>query len=94
MVEWLISFESNPHVLFLNFVRDSFINDTSQLGYSQDDLDRANADTEIDEIELSGDREEESLLHRQFDNQRTRNDQFKTPVFNRRMKNPETQGLI
>ena len=61
---------------------DSFINDTSQLGYSQDDLDRINADAEIEDCADPG----ETVLHRQFDHQHNIDTQFKTPVFNRRMR--------
>ncbi|KAL7538664.1 hypothetical protein ACHAXR_010982 [Thalassiosira sp. AJA248-18] len=67
---------------------DSFINDTSQLGFTQDDLDRANADAEIEVC----DHAEESVLHRQFDNQHNIDNQFKTPVFNRRMRTPASQS--
>ena len=59
---------------------DSFINDTSQLGYSQDDLDRANAD---DDVEICG--EAEDNIHRQFNHQHEIDNQWKTPVFNRRL---------
>merc|ERR1719253_1128588 len=50
------------------------INDNSEGSDEESDIKQI----ENDEIELSGDHEEESLLHRQFDNQRIRNDQFKT----------------
>ena len=59
---------------------DGFINDTSQLGYSQDDLDRLNESVE----ECRND--ESDKLHRQFDHQQSVVNQFKTPVFNRRMQ--------
>ena len=57
--------------LFLFFV---------QLGYSQDDLDRANAD---DDVEICGDAEDN--IHRQFNHQHEIDNQWKTPVFNRRL---------
>ncbi|KAL9182243.1 hypothetical protein ACHAXT_012895 [Thalassiosira profunda] len=63
---------------------DSFINDTSQLGYSQDELDRLNADAEV-EVCDDGD-----VLHRQLDHQQNVDAQFKTPVFNRRMRAPSS----
>lgn len=69
-----------------------FINDTSQLGYTQDDLDRANPDESIDDfgndIESATD-----ALHRQFDHQTNVAEQFKTPVLNRRMGAPSPGGL-
>lgn len=60
----------------------SFINDSSQLGYTQDDLDQLNADETIQEGSIDP---EDSLLHRQFNHERNISEQFKTPVFNRRM---------
>lgn len=66
---------------------DSFINDTSQLGYSQDDLDRANAD---DDVEICG--EAEDNIHRQFNHQHEIDNQWKTPVFNRRLQEPTSQS--
>ena len=65
---------------------DSFINDTSQLGYSQDDLDRANAD---DDVEICG--EADDNIHRQFNHQHEIDNQWKTPVFNRRLQEPTSQ---
>eukprot|EP00986_Skeletonema_menzelii_P018968 scaffold27039_cov150-Skeletonema_menzelii.AAC.1 len=59
---------------------DGFINDTSQLGYSQDDLDRLNESVEDCDLE------ESDVLHRQLNHQQSVNNQFKTPVFNRRMQ--------
>jgi len=64
---------------------DSFINDTSQLGYSQDDLDRLNESVE------ECDNEESDTLHRQLNHQQSVNNQFKTPIFNRRMQLPRSQ---
>jgi hypothetical protein len=60
----------------------SFINDSSQLGYTQDDLDDLDADKRIREGSIDP---EDSLLHRQFNHERNVAEQFKTPVFNRRM---------
>jgi hypothetical protein len=60
----------------------SFINDSSQLGYTQDDLDQLNADEVVREVNVNPD---DSLLHRQLNHQRSVEEQFKTPVFNRRM---------
>lgn len=68
--------------------QNSFINDSSQLGYSQDDLDRLNADDTIQDMLEHG----ESVLHRQFNHKQNVADQFKTPVFNRRMRAPLSQG--
>lgn len=59
---------------------DGFINDTSQLGYSQDDLDRLNESVE------ECHHEESDVLHRQLNHQQTVNNQFKTPILNRRMQ--------
>ena len=59
---------------------DSFINDSSQLGYTQDDLDRVNADSHTDDCDLG-----DSYHHRQINHQQDMNDFWKTPVFNRRM---------
>lgn len=64
--------------------QDSFINDGSQLGYTQDDLDRINADSEI--VYSCDDGNE---IHRQVDHQHNIDNQFRTPVFNRRMRRPE-----
>jgi len=63
---------------------DSFINDGSQLGYTQDDLDRIHADSEI--VYSCDDGNE---IHRQVDHQHNIDNQFRTPVFNRRMRRPE-----
>ena len=60
---------------------NSFINDSSQLGYTQDDLDELNADEKVREVINPDD----SLLHRQLNHQQSVAEQFKTPVFNRRM---------
>lgn len=57
-----------------------FINDSSQMDYTQDALDRVDPE------------EESTLLHRQFDIEDARKRQFATPVFNRRMKRPGSQG--
>ena len=73
-----------------NPLSDGFINDSSQLGYTQDELDRVNADIEVEEIEGVGG--EEHVLHRQFDHQNDMNQRFNTPVFNRRMRNPASQS--
>jgi len=64
---------------------DSFINDTSQLGYSQDDLDRLNESVE------ECDHEESDTLHRQLNHQQSVRNQFKTPIFNRRMQLSRSQ---
>ena len=61
---------------------NSFINDSSQLGYSQDDLDQLGVDKDIQEIDANAD---DALLHRQLNHERSVAEQFKTPVFNRRM---------
>ena len=61
---------------------DSFINDSSQLGYTQDNLDCVNADSVVEDCE-----HEESFLHRQIYHQREMESQMKTPVLNRRMRN-------
>ena len=61
---------------------NSFINDSSQLGYTQDDFDQLNVDHEVKEAYAYPD---DSLLHRQFNHERNVAEQFKTPVFNRRM---------
>jgi Fanconi anemia group M protein len=50
-----------------------FINDSSQLGYSQDELDKV-------------DPGESQTLHRMFDVENERKRQFSTPIFNRRMR--------
>ena len=61
--------------------QDSFINDGSQLGFTQDDLDRINADAEVIDV-----CEEADALHRQLDHQRNLDNQFTTPILNRRMR--------
>ena len=62
---------------------DSFINDTSQLGYSQDELDHVNADAEVELCDGGDD------VHRQFNHQVDIDNQWKTPVLNRRMREEE-----
>ena len=51
-----------------------FINDTSQLGYTQDELDQFDLDANV------------TTIHQELDNMRTRANQFKTPILNRRMR--------
>ena len=68
-------------VLHLPF-SDSFINDSSQLGYTQDNLDCVNADSVVEDCDY-----EESFLHRQIYHQREMESQMKTPILNRRMRN-------
>lgn len=58
---------------------DSFINDSSQLGYTQDELDRLDL-SEIVQTPL-----ESGAIHRAVDVAKERMNQFATPVFNRRM---------
>ena len=65
---------------------DSFINDTSQLGYSQDELDHVNADSEVEICDGGDD------IHRQFNHQTDIDNQWKTPVLNRRMREEPTSG--
>lgn len=60
----------------------SFINDSSQLGYTQDDLDNLDVDRKVREDSIDP---ADSLLHRQLNHERNLAEQFKTPVFNRRM---------
>lgn len=69
---------------------NSFINDSSQLGYTQDDLDQINADEEVREGLIFDD----SLLHRQLNHQQNVAEQFKTPIFNRRMMRPSLSQNI
>jgi len=59
---------------------NDFINDDSQLGYTQDDLDRLGLSENAESQAESG------VVHRQVDNMRARMNQFDTPVFNRRMR--------
>jgi hypothetical protein len=73
--------------VWLRLFSDSFINDSSQLGYTQDDLDCANADAVVEDCER-----EASFLHRQIFHQREMENQLKTPIFNRRMKNSATES--
>ena len=65
---------------------DSFINDTSQLGYSQDELDCCDADAEVKLCD-GGD----AHLQRQLNQQNEIDLQWKTPVFNRKMREPSSQ---
>ena len=65
--------------------QDGFINDTSQLGFTQDDLDRLNESVE------ECDHEESDTLHRQLNHQQSVHNQFKTPILNRKMKLPTSQ---
>eukprot|EP00934_Nitzschia_sp_Nitz4_P000231 Nitzschia sp. Nitz4//scaffold226_size53432//45759//49904//NITZ4_006708-RA/size53432-processed-gene-0.27-mRNA-1//1//CDS//3329542772//231//frame0 len=64
---------------------DSFINDATELTqhFSQDNL--AGIDPDADEYAEG--------LHRALDAQHAREDQFRTPRLNRRMKNPESSQL-
>jgi hypothetical protein len=66
---------------------DSFINDTSQLGYTQDNLDCVNADSVVENCEYG-----ESSLHRQIYHLREMESQMKTPILNRRMRNPTVES--
>lgn len=54
--------------------RDGFINDSSQLGYTQDDLDLA-----IEKMNTA----KGGLLHRQVDNEKASRNCFSTPILNR-----------
>lgn len=56
---------------------NSFINDSSQLGYTQDALDLADC---------------EDTAHRELDNIRERMHEFSTPVLNRRLKRKKVEG--
>jgi ERCC4-related helicase len=61
-----------------------WINDSSQLGYTQDDLDR---------IEPESPEEEPGTIHRMVDAENERKRQFATPIFNRRMRRgADSQG--
>lgn len=75
-----------PTLVLHHTFSDSFINDTSQLGYSQDDLDCAIADSVVEDCDR-----EEPFLHRQVFHQREMESQMKTPILNRRMKNPASE---
>ena len=59
----------------------SFINDSSQLGYTQDALDRVDLHEDVD-----------ASIHRELDAQDARNQQFATPILNRRMVANSTSG--
>ena len=61
---------------------DSFINDTSQLGYTQDDLDCVTADAVFEDCEPAT-----PSLHRQIYHQHEVDNQMATPILNRRMRN-------
>jgi hypothetical protein len=61
---------------------DSFINDTSQLGYTQDDLDCVTADAVLEVCEPAT-----PSLHRQIYHQHEVDNQLATPILNRRMRN-------
>ena len=58
---------------------DDFINDSSQLGYTQDDLDRLGLSENVETPIESG------AIHRRVDAMKERMNQFATPIFNRRM---------
>jgi len=58
----------------------SFINDSSQLGYTQDELDRIDLDEEDDDTNI----------HRKLDAEDARMKQFATPILNRRMIKPQS----
>ena len=55
--------------------QDSFINDSTQLGYTQDELDLA-------EIALTPKERADILLHRQLDNEVEKSKIFATPILN------------
>jgi len=59
--------------------QDSFINDSTQLGYTQDELDLA-------EIALTPKERADILLHRQLDNEVEKSKIFATPILNRAMR--------
>lgn len=59
-----------------------FINDTSQLGYTQDELDRIDPDANL------------TTIHQELDNMRVRAQQFNTPILNRRMRDAKGRDSL
>ena len=64
-------------------LHDSFINDSSQLGYTQDDLDRIDPDSSV-VLSASSTQGVNGNLHRALDMQWERSNQFATPAMSRR----------
>ena len=62
---------------------NSFINDSSQLGYTQDDLGRVDPDASATPAASLNDRDD--AVHRRLDNHRARRNQYATPLLNRKM---------
>jgi hypothetical protein len=67
--------------------QDSFINDSSQLGYTQDNLDAIDNDTELSQTSVN---DASVTLHRQVDMMKERENAFATPTL-RRKNNRMTQ---
>eukprot|EP00978_Attheya_sp_CCMP212_P000903 scaffold1948_cov52-Attheya_sp.AAC.6 len=65
---------------------DSFINDTSQLGYTQDALSQMGMGATQEVICMDPNDEASTTLHRSVDNNRERLNEFVTPILNRRMQ--------
>uniref|UniRef100_A0A7S3QF60 Fanconi anemia group M protein n=1 Tax=Chaetoceros debilis TaxID=122233 RepID=A0A7S3QF60_9STRA len=69
--------------------QDSFINDSSQLGFTQDELDTLHCD---EKMMLSGNSADHNALRRQVDNEMNRDSIFATPIL-KRNRNQSTQDL-
>ena len=71
-------YDKNMKTLYVDeeqISQDSFINDSTQLGYTQDELDLA-------EIALTPKERADILLHRQLDNEVEKSKIFATPILN------------
>ena len=64
---------------------NSFINDSSQLGYTQDELGRVDPEASVTPAASLNDSSQGDALHRRVDNERTRQNQYATPLLNRKM---------
>ena len=64
---------------------NSFINDSSQLEYTQDELGRVDPEASATPAASLNDSSQGDALHRRVDNERTRRNQYTTPLLNRKM---------
>ena len=67
-------------------LRSIFINDTSQLGYTQDALSQMGMGATQEVICMYPNDEASTAIHRSIDNNRERLNEFATPILNRRMQ--------
>jgi superfamily II DNA/RNA helicase len=71
---------------FKNQSQDSFINDTSQLGYTQDALDLVENNVDSTQRGIKGQTLDDKAIHRVVDNKWNQTDMFSTPILRRRKR--------